>query len=99
MNITKTEEGLVAQLAGRLDTAASVHFAAEMQPLLDNAKEHIILDMTELTFISSSGLRHLLTLRKASHAAGGKVSLRNVSNDVMQVLRLTGFDKLFTVVE
>lgn len=95
MNITKTTEGLVAQLVGRLDTAASVQFAAEMQPLLENAKEHIILDMAELTFISSSGLRHLLTLRKASQAAGGKVTLRNVSNDVMQVLRLTGFDKLF----
>lgn len=97
MEIIKTEDALIAQIAGRLDTAASVQFAKDMQPLLDHAAEHIVLDLAELTFISSSGLRHLLTLRKASLSAGGKITLKNISSDVMQVLRLTGFDKLFAL--
>lgn len=84
-------------MVGRLDTAASQTFQKEMQPLLDNAKEHIILDMTDFTFISSSGLRLLLCLLKASQAAGGKMTLRHVNKDVMQVFSLTGFDKLFTI--
>lgn len=99
MEISQTNETLTAQLRGRLDTASSVQFAAEMQPLLDNADKHIVLDMTELTFISSSGLRHLLTLRKACQAAGGSITLQHVSSDVMQVLRLTGFHQLFTIEE
>lgn len=98
MEITKTNDGLMAQLKGRLDTASSAQFATEMQPLLEHAAEHIVLDLSELTFISSSGLRHLLTLRKASQVKGGQVTLHHVNNDVLQVLRLTGFDKLFEIV-
>lgn len=97
MEIIKTDDALIARLSGRLDTAASVNFQKEMQPLLDHAKEHIVLDMAQLTFISSSGLRHLLTIRKASQAAGGTMKLVHVSKDVMQVLKLTGFDHLFTI--
>lgn len=97
MEITKTDGALVAHLVGRLDTAASVAFQKEMQPLLDNAGEHIVLDMTDFTFISSSGLRLLLCLLKASQAAGGSMTLRHVNSDVAQVLALTGFDKLFNI--
>lgn len=97
MEIVKTNETITAYVKGRLDTASSVQFAEEIKPLLDCANEHIVLDMSELTFISSSGLRHLLTLRKTSQAAGGTVTLRHVSDDVMQVLRLTGFCQLFEI--
>lgn len=95
LKIKETADAINAKLAGRLDTAASGEFAKDMQPLLDNAGKHIILDCEELEFISSSGLRLLLTLRKASIAEGGKVTICNVSDTIKQVFVLTGFYSLF----
>lgn len=82
-------------LNGRLDTAAAVQFARDMEPLVDNADKVITLDCKDLEFISSSGLRLFLTLRKATIAKGGKVIITGVSNDIKQVFTITGFFSLF----
>ena len=82
-------------LQGRLDTAASTQFATDMQPLLDHADKPIILDCQALEFISSSGLRLFLTLRKATLAHGSKVTLRNMKPEIKQVFTITGFTALF----
>lgn len=97
MNLTISQNGnqVIGVLNGRLDTAASTKFAADMQPLIDNADKNIVLDCTDLEFISSSGLRLLLSLRKASLAAGGSVTIRNVNDSVKSVLAITGFFSLF----
>lgn len=93
------EAGKVAgTLAGRLDTAASEQFGKDIQPLIDNADKEITLDFSRLDFISSSGLRHLLTLRKASMAKGGKVIISGVNADIKQVFNVTGFNTLFEFV-
>lgn len=84
-----------AVVAGRLDTAASTQFAADMQPLLDNADKTIVLDCSQMEFISSSGLRHFLSIRKQTIAKGGKVVIKGVSADVKQVFTITGFYSLF----
>ncbi|MGN0067568.1 MAG: STAS domain-containing protein [Bacteroides sp.] len=82
-------------LIGRLDTAASAQFATNMQPLIDRADKHILLDCSQLEFISSSGLRLFLTLRKATIAAHGDVTIMGMNNEVKQVFTLTGFLSLF----
>lgn len=96
LNINESEDKLFAAIVGRLDTAASQQFAADMLPLIDNAQKDIVLDCSELEFISSSGLRHLLTLRKASLAAGGNITIRQVNESVKQIFAITGFYSLFT---
>ena len=62
MEITIKENGtgLLCTLAGRLDTPASLQASKDIQPLLDNADKEIILDCSDLEYISSSGLRILL---------------------------------------
>lgn len=82
-------------LEGRLDTAAAVQFARDMEPLIDNAEKEITLDCNKLEFISSSGLRLFLTLRKATIAKGGKVIITGVSDEIKQVFTITGFFSLF----
>lgn len=95
LEIKKSENEITGILAGRLDTAAAQQFAADMQPLLDNADKHIMLDCAALEFISSSGLRLFLSLRKATIAQGGDVTIMNVSDDIKQVFTITGFYSLF----
>lgn len=95
LNISIEGDKVEGTLIGRLDTAAANDFATEMQPLMDNADKEITLVCNELEFISSSGLRLLLTLRKATMAKGGKVIISGVNADVSQVFIITGFNTLF----
>lgn len=95
LEISQNENVMTGVLNGRLDTAASQQFAADMEPLMDNADKHIVLDCEKLEFISSSGLRLFLSLRKATISKGGDVTIKNVSDDVKQVFTITGFYSLF----
>ena len=99
MNITIEHEGdmIIARLAGRLDTAAAVEITPTIQDLAEQADKHIILDCMELQYISSSGLRLFLTLRKESAAKGGKLQVRNINADIRQVFMMTGFISLFEI--
>lgn len=100
MNIQIEQEGntIVARLAGRLDTAAAAEITPDIQALAEQADKHIVLDCSELAYISSSGLRLFLTLRKESAAKGGKLQVRNINADIRQVFMMTGFISLFDIV-
>lgn len=94
-SIKECNDTFTGILDGRLDTAASAQFQRDIQPLLDNADKHIVLDCTKLQFISSSGLRIFLSLRKQTVAMGGDVTIKGVSPEVKQVFTITGFCSLF----
>lgn len=95
LDIKESNGTITGLLSGRLDTAASAQFSRDIQPLLDNADKHIVLDCNALEFISSSGLRLFLSLRKQSIAKGGNVTIKGVSPEVKQVFTITGFYSLF----
>ena len=76
---------------------AAQEAAPELDALKQDAAGTIILDCTELTYISSSGLRLFLVLRKAAAEKGGKVILRNISDNIRNVFMMTGFLNLFEI--
>ena len=95
--IEKQNEAVTAYLKGRLDTLASQEIADQVEGLTEAAAGTIILDCTEMTYISSSGLRIFLTLRKAAAEKGGKIIVRGISNDIRSVFMMTGFLNLFEI--
>ena len=97
VNITRNNEEVTVFLSGRLDTPASQEIAPQMQMLTADAGGTIILDCTDLTYISSSGLRIFLSLRKVAAEKGGKVIVANICNDIRNVLMMTGFLNLFEI--
>ena len=96
-NIQENNGGLLAKLTGRLDTPAAVKAQQEIEPLLKNADKELVLDCTDLEYISSSGLRLFLTLRKEAAAKGGKVIIEHISEDIKKVFMMTGFYNLFEI--
>lgn len=88
---------ITVELIGRLDTAAAQEVSEKLLPLQEKADRTIVLDCSQLNYISSSGLRIFLTIRKAAAAKGGKVIVRNISNDIRQVFLMTGFLNLFEI--
>lgn len=97
-NLFNEGERIVARLAGRLDTAATAEITPAFQALTEQANKHIILDCAQLGYISSSGLRLFLSLRKESAAKGGKLQVRAINADVRQVFMMTGFISLFEII-
>ena len=100
MKVTIENEGniVVARLAGRLDTAAAAEITPDFQALAEQADKHIVLDCAEMAYISSSGLRLFLSLRKESAAKGGKLQVRSINADIRQVFMMTGFISLFEII-
>lgn len=95
--IESNGDQLIAKFSGRLDTAAAVQTAEDVKPLLEAANKEIVLDCTDLQYISSSGLRIFLSVRKEAAAHGSKVIVRNINSDIRQVFVMTGFVSLFEI--
>ncbi len=97
IEIKEHDGGLKAIFSGRLDTPAAVKAQQEIAPLIENADKQIILDCSTLEYISSSGLRLFLTIRKETSAKGGKVIIENINEEIRKVFMMTGFFNLFEI--
>ena len=98
INIQEQNGGYTPSFIGRLDTPAAVKAQQDMTLLMENADKEITLDCTELEYISSSGLRLFLALRKETAAKGGKVIIKNINDEIRKVFMMTGFFNLFEIV-
>ena len=81
---------VVVKLVGRLD----VKTAREAEPAFSEIAgkaTNVVLDMSELDYIASAGLRILKRLRGDVRANGGTLTLRGVKENVMEVFEITGF--------
>ena len=97
VNITRENNTITVQFSGRMDTPAAQEITPQMNALAEEASGTIILDCTELTYISSTGLRIFLTLRKAAAEKGGKVIICNICDDIRSVFMMTGFLNLIEI--
>ena len=96
-DIQENAQGMYATVSGRLDTPAAVEAQQEITPLLENADKAITLDCKDLEYISSSGLRLFLTIRKEVSAKGGSIVIENINEDIKKVFMMTGFFNLFDI--
>ena len=97
VDITRENGEVTVLMVGRLDTPGAQEIAPQMIELTQEADKVIVLDCTDMSYISSSGLRLFLTLRKAAADKGGKVIIRNICNDIRNVFMMTGFLNLFEI--
>lgn len=97
VEILKQENSVTAKLIGRLDTVASPEVAKALEPLKEVADKTIVLDCSELEYISSSGLRIFLGLRKEAGVKGGTVIVKNMNGEIRKVFMMTGFLNLFVI--
>ena len=97
MTITKKQNGtnLEIALAGRLDTVTSPDLEKELNASLD-AAESLTLEFSKLDYISSAGLRVLLSAYKAMSRKGG-MKIANVNEIIKEVFDVTGFSDILTI--
>ncbi|MBQ2042343.1 MAG: STAS domain-containing protein [Firmicutes bacterium] len=98
MNITKTVEGekLTVALEGRLDTLTAPELEESLSSALEGIKE-LVLDLSGLEYLSSAGLRVVLSTFKTVSAAEGKMTICNANEMVSKVFELTGFGSIIAI--
>ena len=84
-------------LSGWIDPAVATQFLEDLKPLMNNANKPIVIDCEKLEYICSLGLRGLLKLKKETVAKGGNLVLNHVDGEVLKILKMTGFLKLFDI--
>ncbi len=97
MTITKKQNGAALEIAleGRLDTMTAPELEAELKNDMGGA-ESLTLDFSKLDYISSAGLRVLLSAHKAMSAKGG-MKVTHVNEIVQEVFEVTGFSDILTI--
>ena len=99
LNITKKQEetALTVILEGRLDTNTAPEFQAEVEPMLSGINE-LTLDCKALDYISSAGLRVLLTFEQELEGQGKTMQLCHVNDIIRDVFDVTGFLEILNIV-
>ena len=98
MEIKKELDGskLTVTLSGRLDTTTAPDFEKELKSSLDGVNE-LVLDFSGLDYISSAGLRVLLSAQKLMNAAGGSMKIVGANDIVKEIFDVTGFSDILTI--
>ena len=96
LNINKNVENnkLVIALEGRLDTTTSPMLETELKNSLEEVTE-LVLDFEKLEYISSAGLRVLLSAQKTMNNQGS-MKVINVNENIMEIFEVTGFSDILT---
>lgn len=97
MTITKKGEGAALALAlqGRLDTITAPELEQELKRSLKGVSA-LVLDLKELDYLSSAGLRVILAAQKQMNKQGSMV-VKNVNETIMEVFEVTGFTDILTI--
>ena len=96
-NLCKIEEVIILTVEGRLDTANTNEFNALIQPLLSVQNPNIIINCEGLLYISSSGLRSLITLQKIVKQHNGQLVLEAMRAEIRKIFDMTGCSGLFII--
>ena len=97
VEITQTDNKVMVSLAGRLDTVTSSEFEKNLTPYFAMSGIELHLDCNEMEYISSAGLRVVLTAHKNITAKGGRFVLTNLNKEVRSVFDMTGFSRILTI--
>lgn len=97
MTITKNLEGkkLTVALEGRLDTGTSPQLEAELKTSV-NGIEELVLDLANLEYMSSAGLRALLSAQKVMNRQGS-MKVIHVNETISEIFEITGFSEILTI--
>lgn len=99
MNITEETRGsvLILRPAGRVDSGTAGAFEARLVQAVTGSPASVVVDMVDLTYISSAGLRALLVAAKRAKPAGSRIVLASMATNIREVFDMSGFSTLFEI--
>ncbi len=101
MEFQSRKEGgaVVVALGGRLDAVTAPEYERQVHELVDAGESRIVIDLAELSYISSVGLRGLLLTSRLLKEKSGQLRFANVTGNVRSVFNMSGFATMFPIDE
>ena len=99
MKITQqAQDGIInLAIAGRLDAVSAIEADKEFAKVLDAGNDRLLIELSQLEYISSAGLRVLLVVAKRIQQKGGKVVLCALVPNDKEVFEISGFSSIFKI--
>lgn len=94
VKINIQDNNLIAKFIGMLDTPATEIVQSKVDEIIANAEKNIRIDLKELSYIASAGIRQILSIRKAVAASGSELIIDNIQPAVFKVFKVTNLDKI-----
>ena len=99
LNARKDDRALVLSVKGRMDATSSPEFEKEISELITQGEKDFIIDLSELDYISSAGLRSILSTVKKLKGKEGKLFLADLKGVVKEVFEISGFSTIIPIYE
>lgn len=93
----KKESGMLFTVSGRMDVMTTTTFEKECQQVIDAGEKKLVIDLAGLEYISSAGLRGILSSAKKLKAAGGAIHFCGLAGMVEEVFLVSGLGSIFSV--
>jgi anti-sigma B factor antagonist len=97
VGVNQSEAAPVVAVEGELDLATAPQLRDSLVALSEQGQTHIVLDLTGLQFIDSTGLSVLVMAHNRARAESGSILIRNPSQSVLRILEITGLVSVFTI--
>jgi anti-sigma B factor antagonist len=94
-SVTEMKRVHLVRVGGRIDSSKAPELQEKLAGLIKGGSRNIVINMKDVAFLSSGGLRALLSTLQAAKKSGGDLKLSEVSDPVARVLELTSFDMHF----
>jgi len=98
VDITIEEEGDVhiVTIDGRMDASSTPVIEKKLAKLLEVSKK-ILIDFSKVSYLSSAGMRLLLSATKKMHAHKGQILFFGMSDDVLEIIKMAGFERILKI--
>ena len=97
IELEEIENRVVLRVNGRLDAASAPLLERKINSLIDEGHHRLILDFSQVDYLSSAGMRILLSSTKLLKAKKGSLILFSVAAEVEEIIKMAGFDKILHI--
>lgn len=99
IELEEIDRKIILRLDGRLDAATSSVLERKIDALIEENHIYLLLDFLKVDYLSSAGMRLLLAIAKKLKKKKGALLLFSVGEEVMDILKLAGFEKILQIYE
>lgn len=99
LNQLKSDDYTIIEVNGRLDTSSYSQLEEKINEVMNAHEKNIVIDLENMEYVSSSGLRVFLMTLKRMKAVGGKFHLCNLRTNVKEIFEIAGFSSIFSIFE
>ena len=97
LSTRQVDDLAIVSVGGEVDLDTASQLGDHALAALRDVSPHVLLDLTDVTFMDSTGLKVLLSIQRRADLAGGSFAVAGASRSVRKILALTGLDQTFTL--